>query len=131
VRIITGTTRDNTTGPVTDVLTRPLYLDITLSAGTEYIEPIPRSHNAFFYVISGEVSVCSGESSSDTLVINRVLAVLGEGDQVHLEAHEENTRLLMIAGLKIDEPVARGGPFVMNTKAEVMQAFKDYRQGRF
>ncbi|MDH3693042.1 MAG: pirin family protein [Gammaproteobacteria bacterium] len=131
VRVITGATSNGTSGPVTDVLTEPLYLDITLSANSELIESIPESHNAFIYVINGEVLVCDGDDASDISVEKRMLAVLSEGEQVHLKSLEENTRLLLVAGLRINELVARGGPFVMNTKAEVMQAFKDYQEGRF
>ncbi len=131
VRVITGTTSENTSGPVIEVLTQPLYLDISLPLDTEFIEPLPESHNAFLYVITGEVIVCDHNSSSGMLVTKRRLAVLGEGDRVHINANREGARLLLVAGLKISEPVARGGPFVMNTKAEVMQAFKDYQEGRF
>jgi redox-sensitive bicupin YhaK (pirin superfamily) len=59
------------------------------------------------------------------------MAVLGSGDHLELLAGAEGARLLLIAGLPLREPVARYGPFVMNTQAEIQQAFVDYREGRF
>jgi len=59
------------------------------------------------------------------------LAVLSHGDQVKLRAGSEGARFLLLAGRPLNEPVARGGPCVMNTKAEIRQAFEDYDSGRF
>jgi len=131
VRVITGTTSIGTNGPVTDVLTQPLYLDVTLPLGAEFIEPIPESHGAFIYVINGEAIVGDDNRADHTSVTQKILAMLNDGEQVHLRSHKDDTRFLLIAGKILNEPVARGGPFVMNTKAEVMQTFRDYQEGRF
>jgi redox-sensitive bicupin YhaK (pirin superfamily) len=130
VRVIAGTTSQGTKGPVVQPLTDPLYLDVQLPAGKQFIEPLPASHNAFFYVIDGPVS--SVDENGDTVKLERDdLCVLTHGEAVSLLAGEKDTRFLLIAGKPLREPVARGGPFVMNTKAEIQQAFEDYKQGRF
>ena len=65
------------------------------------------------------------------LVGDGQLAVLGSGDAVRLRSSDESGRLLLLAGAPLNEPVARYGPFVMNTQAEIMQAVQDYQAGRF
>lgn len=124
VKVISGQTDQGTNGAVKYISTTPLYLDISLKAGSSFSQKIPESHNAFIYVIDGAVS--AGER-----VIKRTLAILGSGDHVILTAGEEDSRFLLIAGQRLSEPVARGGPFVMNTRAEVFQAFRDYQSGKF
>ncbi len=131
IKVITGTTSAGTSGPVTDVLTQPLYLDVTLPLDTDFVELVPEFHGAFVYVTNGEASVCGDNSANFTSIIQNTLAVLNDGEQVHIRSHKDDTRLLLVAGKKLNEPVARGGPFVMNTKDEVLQAFKDYQEGRF
>jgi len=59
------------------------------------------------------------------------LGVLTQGDLIRLQTGQEDDRFLVVAGKALREPVARGGPFVMNTKAQIQQAFEDYRQGGF
>jgi redox-sensitive bicupin YhaK (pirin superfamily) len=59
------------------------------------------------------------------------MAILGAGNEFHAEAKSDACRFLLIAGLRLDEPVARAGPFVMNTQAELKQAISDYQSGRF
>ena len=130
VRVITGMTSKGTKGPVVQPLTDPLYLDVRVPAGQYYFEELPESHNAFFYVIHGSVSVENEDGK--TLWLDRDdLGVLNYGDVVKLQAGQEDARFLVVAGKPLREPVARGGPFVMNTKAEIQQAFEDYKQGEF
>ena len=83
IRVLAGSTSQDTRGPVTQPLTDPLYLDVELDAQTRFEETLPDGHNAFLFVIGGE--------------------------------------------LKLDD----AGPFVMNTQAELHQAFADYQSGRF
>jgi redox-sensitive bicupin YhaK (pirin superfamily) len=130
VRVITGTTSQGTTGPVVQPLTEPLYLDVRVPAGQEFVEALPASHNAFIYVIEGPVSTAH-ENGSVIQLVRDDLGVLSGGDAVTLKADENDARFLLIAGKPLGEPVARGGPFVMNTQAEIQQAFEDYAQGRF
>jgi len=116
VRVISGTTDAGTLGAVQGTATRPHYLDVTLDGA--FTQQIPATHNGFFYVIDGEISgVTAGH-----------VGILGDGDAVTLSG---TGRFLLIAGAALNEPVARGGPFVMNTRAEILQAFDDYRSGRF
>jgi len=125
VRVISGATDQGSLGAVINILTRPLFLDVSLKAGSSFTQAIPESHNGFIYVIAG------GLQTGGDLLTARQLGILGEGDHVALTAGPEESRFLLIAGQPLDEPVARGGPFVMTTKAEVQQAFQDYHNGKF
>jgi hypothetical protein len=130
IRVITGTTTQGTQGPVKQPLTDPLYLDVTLAPGAGFTEAIDDDHTAFLYVIDGVISV--EDENGDPLQLRRdQLAVLGTGDSIQLHAADASARLLLIAGRPLNEPVARGGPFVMNTADEVRQAFSDYQRGDF
>ena len=126
-RVISGQTDQGTLGAVQNSATNPLYLDISLKAGTSFTQAIPPGHNAFLYGIEGAVSTQGGA----IWVTEKTLAILSSGDYVTLAAGDQNSRFLLIAGQRLNEPVARGGPFVMNTKAEVLQAFQDYQNGKF
>ena len=128
IRVITGKTSQGTTGPVSQPLTDPLYLDVSLAPGTSFEETIAAGHNAFIYVINGEVKL---ENTSDQqLDLGRdQLAVMSDGNSIALRSGDQQTRFLLVAGKPLNEPVARGGPFVMNTEAEIRQAFNDYQRG--
>ena len=125
IRVITGVTSEGTEGPVVQPLTEPLYLDVSLPEGQVFSENITNGHNAFIYVIEGNVTV--GDKSATT----SELAILSDGAEVSITAIGNDARFLLIAGKPLNEPVARGGPFVMNTKEEIQQAFNDYQQGLF
>jgi hypothetical protein len=120
-----------TAGPVTGVSTRPLYLDVALEGAAVLEEPMEPSHNAFVYVFEGEVDIHAEGEGGAVAVGAGTLAVLGDGEGVHIVGRDARNRFLLIAGKPLKEPVARSGPFVMNTREEVMQAFQDYREGRF
>jgi len=128
VKVIAGTTIEGTTGAVTDIAAAPIYFDITLPAETTFHEVIPQGHNAFVYVIDGAINVYG--DSKMTTVPKESLAVLSNGERLEVSANE-TVRFLLIAGRPFNEPVARYGPFVMNTDEEIQQAFTDYRVGRF
>ena len=131
VRVIAGETAEGTAGPVTGVSTHPLYLDVTLAAGGVLAEPLPLSHNAFLYVFEGAVNVITGQKDGDAQIEAGNLAVLGAGERVHIVGNGARNRFLLVAGKQLNEPVARAGPFVMNTRQEVLDAFQDFREGRF
>ncbi|HTO47761.1 MAG TPA: pirin family protein [Burkholderiales bacterium] len=124
VRVIAGRFR-NVSGPVSAVATDPLYLDVALPAGASLEVPLPEDDNAFAYVFEGAARV-GGEQ-----VARGELAVLGNGEQVELAAGPEGARLVVIAGRPLNEPVAKYGPFVMNTADEIRQAVYDYQSGKF
>jgi len=116
-------------GPIDQPATSPLYLDASLAPGMAWKHRLPEGHNAFAYVFEGEAMLGCGD---DARLLNvHELGILGGGDLLHVTAGEAGARLLIVAGRPLREPVARHGPFVMNTKQEVMQAFVDFQEGRF
>ena len=98
----------------------------TLAAGAATTVPLPEGHNAFVYVYEGEASI---GDPGEALARGRI-GVLSAGDEVRI-ASTKGARLILVAGKPLGEPVAKYGPFVMNTEAELIQAFEDYRAGRF
>lgn len=130
VHVIAGRTAQGTAGPVVQPLTEPLYLDVELPPGTRFEEALPADHNAFAYVVSGTLEAADGEGGEIRLGRDD-LAILSHGNRVSLRAGADGARVLLLAGRPLQEPVARGGPFVMNTQAEIRQAFSDYEAGRF
>ena len=129
IRVVTGSTSRSTQGPVRQPLTEPLYLDVELDPGTGFEESVPVEHNAFLFVISGELTL-DGEDGRASLGRDQ-LAVLTRGDRIDVTSGDATTRFLLVAGKPLGEPVARMGPFVMNTQSELQQAFRDYQSGRF
>ena len=127
VRVITGRTDAGTVGPVVNNFVKPTYLDVTLPAGELFEQSLQESDNAFIFVIKGEVNV--GEQAR--LLGKRRLGILSGGERVAITAGNSDSRFLLVAGQPLNEPVARGGPFVMNTQQEVLQAFEDFRNNRF
>ncbi|WP_023603063.1 pirin family protein [Aliivibrio logei] len=128
VRVISGTTNEGTTGPVKNTHITPTYMDVKLPEGMTFEQALPIGHNAFIYVIEGAVTMANDSTQKIT---KKSLGVFDEGEQVSVMASDSETRFLLIAGRPLNEPIARGGPFVMNTREEVLQAFDDYSQGRF
>ena len=125
VRVVAGAAA-GLTGAATEIAVEPLYLDITLPPGTDFVQPVPAGHTAFAYVFQGAVQI------GGTAVGAQVLADFGDGDEVELAADGDiPARLLLIAGRPINEPIARYGPFVMNTREELVQAFEDFQRGTF
>jgi quercetin 2,3-dioxygenase len=112
-------------GPAPARATEPLYLDVELSAGGTFTTAVPAGHAAFLYVYEGEVRVGS------VAVAAPRLAELGPGEAVTAQATAAGARFLVIAGRPLNEPVARYGPFVMNTPAEIHQAISDFQRGAF
>jgi len=129
VRVISGQSNLGTVGPVLNNYTQPTYMDISLPAHTEFEQSLPEFHNAFLYMIEGEVSLV--QSQDQTPLKAKNLGVLSQGESVFLKSGEQGARLLLIAGKPLNEPVARSGPFVMNTQAEILQAYNDFRRGDF
>lgn len=124
VKVIAGSVGD-VHGPVQQPATDPLYLDIGLDAGAQFQQAVVAGHNAFAYVYEGEVATGAESIGKGELV------VLGEGELIAFTGKAASSRLILVAGKPIGEPVARYGPFVMNTQAEIMQAVQDFQSGRF
>jgi redox-sensitive bicupin YhaK (pirin superfamily) len=127
VRLVAGRSA-GVEGPVVGIVTGPLYLDVSLLAGAAFEQEVPAGHNAFAYVFEGEAEV--GPSEGVTRVAAGHLAVLGEGDACRIRAGERGARAVLAAGRPIGEPIVRYGPFVMNTREEILQAIADFREGR-
>ena len=113
-------------GPINAVATEPVYFDLLLDPGAAYTASLPEAHNAFAYVYQGDAQV----GAAATLVQRGELALLSQGVSVPVVAGAEGGRLILVAGQPLNEPVARYGPFVMNTPEEIHQAFADYRAGK-
>ncbi|MFL6585705.1 MAG: pirin family protein [Luteimonas sp.] len=128
VKVIAGVV-DGVVGPIAQPATDPLYLDITLAPGAAWRYALPEGHNAFAYAFEGDTRVGKGDDARP--LSSQELAVLGGGALLILEAGHAGARLILVAGRPLREPVARHGPFVMNTREELMQAFVDFEQGRF
>ena len=128
VKVIAGDV-DGVHGPIVQPATDPLYLDIGLDAGREWQTTLPEGHNAFAYVFEGAATIGEGEDAR--ALETHELAVLGGGDLFKVRAGDAGARLILVAGRPLGEPVARYGPFVMNTKERIMQAFVDFQEGRF
>ncbi|MEQ8370871.1 MAG: pirin family protein [Alphaproteobacteria bacterium] len=124
----TATSADGRTisGPVGEIAVRPLYLDISLAGGDIFHQPVEAGHAAFAYVFEGAVTFADDEP----VVEAGTLAVLDGHGGVQMSS-ANGGRCLLIAGRPLGEPVARYGPFVMNTADEIRQAFADYQAGRF
>ena len=123
IRVIAGETELATKGVVNNSYIDPTYFDVTLPVGKRLSQPIPQGHNAFIYMIEGSVNVVGGtgedhfiEESRPQQVISKQLAILGEGDQLVVEAtsginsaEQSGARFLLLAGKPLNEPVVRAG----------------------
>lgn len=127
IRVISGLTEEGTRGPVQNTYVDPVYMDISLPAGETFEQAVSTTSNAFIFVIEGTLVV----GSQQLPLGHRTLGILGKGDRVAVSANAEKTRFLLVSGQPLNEPIARGGPFVMNTREEVQQAFADFQNGRF
>jgi redox-sensitive bicupin YhaK (pirin superfamily) len=112
-------------GPVKQPATDPTYFDLTLDQGAVFEHALPTGHNVFAYVFEGEVESGGNQAGKGELL------VFGKGEAVRFEGKGAKNRLILVAGRPIGEPVARYGPFVMNTQQEIMQAVQDFQSGRF
>ncbi len=126
IRVLAGTF-GGATGPVRGVPVDPLYLDVELAHANMAVEvPITAGHSAFAYVFKGSARLGQDRSR----LARGELAILGDGEGLTVST-DDATRLILVAGRPINEPVARYGPFVMNTPQEIRQAFDDFQSGRF
>lgn len=124
VRVIAGESH-GVAGAVTRPDTEPLFLDIHLAAGSSFSQVLPAGHHAFVYTYRGSARVAG------TVVSDRHMGILRDDGETLEVTAAEPTRLLLIAGKPLNEPIAQYGPFVMNTAEQIQQTLKDYRAGQF
>jgi redox-sensitive bicupin YhaK (pirin superfamily) len=128
-RVIAGAV-DGARGPVEGIATQPVYLDIRMAPGSVVEVPLMPGHNAFAYVYEGRLTL--GPVSGVREVGAGQLATLTDGDSLRAATGSNApARFLLLAARPIGEPIARYGPFVMNTREEIMRAVEDYRSGQF
>ncbi len=126
IKVIAGKF-ENVEGPVKGHNVEPVYFDIELEKNKNFSFELPSSHNSFVYLIDGEIKI--GKKTHDK-VKDSTLILLTKGEKLDVSSLTR-AKFLLISGKPIGEQIARGGPFVMNTKAEVLQAVQDYHNGTF
>ncbi|CAN1497721.1 COG1741 Pirin-related protein [Burkholderiaceae bacterium] len=128
VRVIAGASH-GVDGAVQREHTHPVYLDVQFphANDTVFEQTLPATHNAFIYVYRGSLEVVQGHQAT-TVPVQRMAVLRNEGNGVVLRA-QANTRAILIAGQPLGEPIAQYGPFVMNTREELVQAVDDFRAG--
>lgn len=124
VRVIAGEFA-GALGPVEGVSLAPLYLDLDLPAGSQLTVPVMPGQTALLYGVAGRLQVAGA------CLVQGQLGVLSDGDTLQLSGGVQGGRALLLAARPLKEPVARYGPFVMNTQQEILQAIEDYQAGRF
>jgi len=114
-------------GPVEGLAVAPKFIDVTLPAGATFREAVPQGHTVFAYLDQGEARFGPEQKAARA----PALVIFGDGDSVEASAGPGGGRFLLAAARPIGEPIARHGPFVMNTGAEIEQALQDLRTGHF
>ena len=128
VNVICGTV-DGVSGPVSAIYAAPSYVDVKLESGSRIELPVAQGHTVFAYVIDGEVSL--GPKPAKTVDRESLVVFAKTGDCVAAIAGPQGTRFLLASGKPLEEPIAWGGPIVMNTQQELELAFEEYEQGTF
>ena len=126
VKVIAGKF-ESTEGPIKGHNVEPIYFDIELIKNKEFNINLPATHNSFVYLVEGEIKI--GDKSHDNLKDSNLI-LLSKGDELKVKALTK-AKFLLISGKPIGESIARGGPFVMNTKAEILEAVNYYNKGTF
>ena len=126
VKVIAGKF-EKAEGPVKKHNVEPIYFDVELKKGKQFDFELPSSHNTFIYLIEGQIKV--GNENHKKLE-DSTLILLKRGKNLSISSMT-NSKFLIISGKPIGEQIAKGGPFVMNTKAEILQAVQDYHNGTF
>jgi redox-sensitive bicupin YhaK (pirin superfamily) len=131
VRVVAGD-YEGVKGPVTEIAAQPLYMDVTLQAGATFSLPVPQGHSAVAYLFEGEGLFDLDGNGQNELVKAVSMVVFEDGDQVQIQAGTgSHARFMLMAGAPFQEPIVPYGPFVMNTREEIMQALADLRNGTF
>ena len=126
IRVIAGRV-GGVQGAVKEIAADPTYLDVVMPANASFEQPVARGHTAFAYVYAGEARL----DAAGGMVPAPKLVVFGDGDAVSVQAGMQGLKLLLVSGKPLNEPVARYGPFVMNTAEEIRQTLMELRNGTF
>ena len=126
VKVIAGKF-EQAEGPVKKHNVEPIYFDVELNKEKEFNFDLPSTHNSFIYLIEGEIKIGQNKHSQ---IKGSTLILLNNGEELNICAVTK-AKFLLISGKPIGEQIARGGPFVMNTKEEITQAISDYQSGKF
>jgi quercetin 2,3-dioxygenase len=129
VKVVSGATSNGTQGPIQHIHTQQNLFVIELGKDAEFNEPVTSDLNSVLFVFDGDLTIVSEKSQQS--LSQGMLAVLDDGDQLSLATSQSPARCLLISAPPLNEPVVRAGPFVMNTKAEIKQAYQDYETGMF
>ncbi|WOH38906.1 pirin family protein [Thalassotalea fonticola] len=127
IRVIAGKTELGTQGVINNEYVKPTYFDVTLKQGETFNQTVNELDNSMIYMISGDAEIGSNLAP----LTEKQLGILTKGAQVIIKSKGKDIRFLFISATPLNEPVARGGPFVMNTNEEITQAFADFRANRF
>lgn len=130
IRVIAGEV-DGVRGPVKDIVAEPTYLDISLPPNRTFSHSIVRGHAAFAYIFEGEGVFEAGGAEAGNPIPHPRLIVFGDGDQVSVRAADPGVRFLLVSGKPLNEPIARWGPFVMNTQEEIEHTLEEIKNGTF
>ena len=133
IRIIAGEL-NGVKGAVTEIFADPMYLDVIIPKGSYFKLPIKRGHTVFAYVFEGEGIFGDFEEYSiekGTIVAATNMVIFGDGDYIKAKSDKSPVRFLLISGKPLNEPIARYGPFVMNTQNEIEQALRDLKNDNF
>ena len=126
VKVIAGKF-EKSEGPLKGHNIDPIYFDVELKKNKKFNFDLPSMHNSFIYLIDGEIKI---GSQNHNKVIGSTLILLTKGEKLEVSSIT-NSKFLIVSGKPIGEQIARGGPFVMNTKSEILQAVQDYNNGTF
>jgi hypothetical protein len=130
IKVIAGET-DGVRGPVREIAMQPTYLDVHLAANARFEQAIPAGHSAFAYLYEGEAILGVDATGDGTAMRGQRLAILADGDSFAARTGATGARFLLVSGAPTNEPIARYGPFVMNTRAEIVQAVNELNNGTF
>ena len=126
ITIIAGKFKD-VEGPVSKHNVEPIYFDIELKEGKEFNFELSSTHNSFVYLVEGSIKIGDQAHAS---IQNSKLIILNKENNLKVLGLK-NSKFLLISGKPIGEPIVRGGPFVMNTQAEIKEAIQDFHNGTF
>ena len=130
VRVIAGEV-GSIRGAVTDIAADPTYLDVSIPPHGTYTHPVPRGHAAFAYLFEGKATFGVAAETEGTTSIAPKMLILDDGDFLTVRTGPQPARFLLVSGRPLNEPIARYGPFVMNTREEIEEALRELREGTF